>query len=130
MKKIEVDFKLLVSDGSMTSFITEGLYEEFDDYIEISFTEETQIKANTKVDIYKDKVMIQRMGEINMEMEYIMGMDTTLHLTTDFNYQLSMNNYTKYLEISENSLQIVYQTETDKEQNLTHNLFLKWADIN
>ena len=130
MKKIEVDFKLLVSDGSMTSFITYGLYEEFDDYIEISFTEETQIKANTKVDIYKDKVMIQRMGEINMEMEYIMGMDTTLHLTTDFNYQLSMNNYTKYLEINENSLQIVYQTETDKEQNLTHNLFLKWADIN
>mgnify|MGYP000797389680 FL=1 len=126
MKKIEVDFKLLVSDGS----ITDGLYEEFDDYIEISFTEETQIKANTKVDIYKDKVMIQRMGEINMEMEYIMGMDTTLHLTTDFNYQLSMNNYTKYLEINENSLQIVYQTETDKEQNLTHNLFLKWADIN
>mgnify|MGYP002530673569 FL=1 len=114
----------------MTSFITDGLYEEFDDYIEISFTEETQIKANTKVDIYKDKVMIQRMGEINMEMEYIMGMDTTLHLTTDFNYQLSMNNYTKYLEINENSLQIVYQTETDKEQNLTHNLFLKWADIN
>ena len=130
MKKIEVDFNLLVSDGSMTSFITDGLYEEFDDYIEISFTEETQIKANTKVDIYKDKVMIQRMGEINMEMEYIMGMDTTLHLTTDFNYQLSMNNYTKYLEINENSLQIVYQTETDKEQNLTHNLFLKWADIN
>ena len=130
MKKIEVDFKLLVSDGSMKSFITDGLYEEFDDYIEISFTEETQIKANTKVDIYKDKVMIQRMGEINMEMEYIMGMDTTLHLTTDFNYQLSMNNYTKYLEINENSLQIVYQTETDKEQNLTHNLFLKWADIN
>ena len=109
MKKIEVDFKLLVSDGSMTSFTTDGLYEEFDDHIEISFTEETQIKANTKVDIYKDKVMIQRMGEINMEMEYIMGMDTTLHLTTDFNYQLSMNNYTKYLEISENSLQIVYQ---------------------
>lgn len=36
-----------------------------------------------------------------------------------------MNNYTKYLEINENSLQIVYQTETDKEQNLTHNLFLK-----
>ena len=130
MKKIEVDFKLLVSDGSMTPLITDGLYEEFDDYIEISFTEETQIKANTKVDIYKDKVMIQRMGEINMEMEYIMGMDTTLHLTTDFNYQLSMNNYTKYLEINENSLQIVYQTETDKEQNLTHNLFLKWADIN
>ena len=29
MKKIEVDFKLLVSDGSMTSFITDGLYEEF-----------------------------------------------------------------------------------------------------
>lgn len=40
-----------------------------------------------------------------------------------------MNNYTKYLEIDENSLQIVYQTETDKEQNVTHNLSLKWSDI-
>ena len=58
-----------------------------------------------------------------------MGMDTTLYLTTNFNYQLSMNNYTKYLEIDENSLQIVYQTETDKEQNVTHNLSLKWSDI-
>lgn len=56
MKKIEVDFKLLVSDGSMTSFITDGLYEEFDDYIEISFTEETQIKANTKVVYIKIKL--------------------------------------------------------------------------
>ena len=33
------------------------------------------------------------------------------------------------LEIDENSLQIVYQTETDKEQNVTHNLSLKWSDI-
>lgn len=129
MKKIEIDFKLSVSDGSMTSFITDGIYEEFDDYIKISFIEETEIKANTSIDIYKDRVIIKRVGKINMEMEYIMGMDTTLYLTTNFNYQLSMNNYTKYLEIDENSLQIVYQTETDKEQNVTHNLSLKWFDI-
>lgn len=40
--------------------------EEFDDYIETVLQRNTN-KANTKVDIYKDKVMIQRMGEINME---------------------------------------------------------------
>ncbi len=130
MQNIEIDFKLYVSDGSMTSFITEGTYEDLGEYRSISFVEDTTIKANTTIDIYQERVLIKRLGEMNMTMEYIMGMDTTLYLTTNFNYDISMNNYTSFLEITEDTINIIYQTQIDKEQNLTHNLFLKWHFIN
>ena len=40
------------------------------------------------------------------------------------------DSFTHEMKILENSLYIVYQTETDKEQNITHTLTLKWEKIN
>lgn len=129
MKNIEIDFKLLVSDGTSTMFTTDGTYEEFDGFKRIKFYEETEFRALTTVDIYNDKVTLERIGDtISMKMEYIMGIDTTVFLTTDFNYELSMNCTTLFLETLYRELKIVYQTETDKEQNLTHNLLIKWTN--
>ncbi len=124
--KVEVDFQLLVSDGSSTSFITEGILEERIDYKFLSFIEQSDIKALTKIKIYKDKVLLERNGSICMKMEYILNESTTVYMKTDFNYELSMNNYTKYLNVQDNFIQIIYQTEMDIEQDITHNLMIHW----
>lgn len=126
MKNVEIEFNLYVSDGSKTSFITDGKYIEFDNFKRINFIEETEIKADTYVDIYKDKILLDRRGTIHMTMEYIENETTTVYMKTDFNYELSMNNFTKKLIIGEDYIDVIYQTETDKEENLTHNLVIKW----
>ena len=126
MKNVEIEFNLYVSDGSKTSFITDVKYIEFDNFKRINFIEETEIKADTYVDIYKDKILLDRRGTIHMTMEYIENETTTVYMKTDFNYELSMNNFTKRLIIGEDYIDVIYQTETDKEENLTHNLVIKW----
>lgn len=126
MKNVEIEFNLYVSDGSKTSFITDGKYIEFDNFKRINFIEETEIKADTYVDIYKDKILLDRRGTIHMTMEYIENETTTVYMKTDFNYELSMNNFTNRLIIGEDYIDVIYQTETDKEENLTHNLVIKW----
>ena len=130
MKEVFIDFNLSVSDGANTSFTTIGTYEIKDDIINICFVEETDLKANTSLYIYQDRIKIKRSGPLMMESEFIMEEATTIKITADFGYQLAMNNYTNYLEINENSIQIIYQTEMDKEQKLTHNLTIKWSDVN
>jgi uncharacterized beta-barrel protein YwiB (DUF1934 family) len=126
MKNVEIEFNLYVSDGSKTSFITDGKYIELDNFKRINFIEETEIKADTYVDIYKDKILLDRRGTIHMTMEYVENEITTVYMKTDFNYELSMNNFTKRLIIGEDFIDVIYQTETDKEENLTHNLVIKW----
>ncbi len=126
MKNVEIEFNLYVSDGSKTSFITDGKYIEFDNFKRLNFIEETEIKADTYVDIYKDKILLDRRGSIHMTMEYVENETTTVYMKTDFNYELSMNNFTKRLVIGEDYIDVIYQTETDKEENLTHNLVIKW----
>lgn len=126
MKNVEIDFNLYVSDGTQTSFITKGKYIEFKEFKRINFIEETEIKADTYIDIYKDKVLLERIGQIYMKMEYALNKTTTVYMKTDFNYELSMDSFTKKLEIGENYIDIIYQTETDKEEGLTHNLVVKW----
>ena len=129
MKLVEIDFKLLVSDGTSTMFTTEGTYEEFKDFRRIQFYEQTELKALTIIDIYEEKIILNRKGnELSMKMEYIKNTDTTVFLTTNFNYELSMNCTTLFLEILYKEIKVVYQTETDKEQNLTHNLLIKWTN--
>ena len=83
----------------------------------------------TIIDIYEEKIILNRKGnELSMKMEYIKNTDTTVFLTTNFNYELSMNCTTLFLEILYKEIKVVYQTETDKEQNLTHNLLIKWTN--
>ncbi len=126
MKSVEIDFNLYVSDGANTSFITTGKYIEFSEFRRINFIEETEIKADTYIDIYKDKVVLERNGQIYMKMEYELNKTNTVYMKTDFNYELSMDSFTKKLEIGDDYVDIIYQTETDKEEGLTHNLVVKW----
>lgn len=130
MRNVEINFSLEATDGSNVLFTTNGTLEQINNILRLQFIEQTELKANTIVDIYQDKVIIKRSGPVEMQMEYIMNEDTIAHLTTDFNYQLSMNNHTDYLEINDNQIQIVYQTEFDKEQKITHKLVIKWTLIN
>lgn len=130
MSKIEINFNLSVSNGEITSFITNGSYEKNNNIIKICFIEQTDIAANTEVYIYDNKVIIKRYGQIQMDMTYIENEETMVNLTTDFNYQLSMRNFTHKLNINQDNILIIYQTETDIEQQLTHTLCLKWSNIN
>lgn len=130
MSKIEIKFDLRVSSGESTSFITEGSCEKTKDFTKLCFIEQTDLLANTEVYIYNNKVIIKRSGQIKMEMTYIEGEESIVYLMTDFNYQLSMRNFTQKLEITDSSIVVVYQTETDIEQGVTHTLCLKWSNIN
>lgn len=127
MVNIEVDFNLIVSDGNNTSFKTDGTYEKFDDFERLTFVELTDIKATTYVDIYADRIKLVRDGVIKMDMEYNLKCDTLVKLVTDFNYELSMNCTTLFLEKRYKEIKVIYQTESDKEQNITHNLLIKWT---
>lgn len=126
MSKVEVDFKLIVSDGTITSFVTNGILELNNNYKRLTFVEQSDIKALTKIDIYKDHILLERNGSIYMKMEYILNSYTDVYMKTDFNYELSMSSFTKKLVIEDNMIDIIYQTETDKEQNIEHNLIIKW----
>ena len=61
-----------------------------------------------------------------MKMEYELNKINTVYMKTDFNYELSMDSFTKKLEIGDDYIDIIYQTETDKDEGLTHNLVVKW----
>lgn len=127
---VEIDFQLLVSDGSSTSFITNGKYHIQEEFKTLTFIEQTDLKSLTKIYIYTDKVVIKRTGKIQMDMSFSLKETTMVNLKTDFAYELQMNNYTKYLQITPDQIQAIYQTETDKEQNITHNLMIKWKNVN
>jgi uncharacterized beta-barrel protein YwiB (DUF1934 family) len=126
MKNVEINFNLYVSDGTNTSFITNGKYIEFKEFKRINFIEETEIKADTYIDIYNDKVLLERKGQIYMKMVYELNKTNTVYMKTDFNYELSMDSFTKKLQIGEDYIDVIYQTETDKEEGITHNLVVKW----
>lgn len=130
MNNIEIDFSLKVSSGEETTFITEGSYEKNKDIVKINFIEQTDLPSNTTVYIYNNRVIIKREGVLKMNMIYIEGEETTVNLITDFNYQLTMRNFTRTLEITDNGILIKYQTETDLEQDITHTLSIKWKNIN
>lgn len=127
---IELNFSMDTTDGANISFVTNGKLFDTKEYRLISFIEQTDTFALTKVYIYKDLVKIIRTGKILTEMTFIDGDETNAFLSTDFNYSLTMLNMTKKLTISDDNIYIVYQTTTDKEQNIDHILRLKWSKIN
>lgn len=127
-KEINVTFNLERLGYDKIAFETNGTLEIKKDYTRIIFDEVTDDVAKTVVDIYINKVIIKRLGEIKTTMEYILNEETQALLKTDFGYEFSMRTHTSLLETNDESLIIRYQTESDIEQNLEHEFTLNWTD--
>lgn len=128
---IKINFLLTVSDGTKTEFLVDGNLEDKTNYNRITFKEPTEDKALTCIDIYKNenKIVLNRLGELHTKMEYIPNEETIAILKTNFGFDLSMNCKTKFIEKQDNSIIVIYQTETDIEQNEEHQLTLSWEKI-
>ena len=128
---IKINFLLTVSDGTKTEFLVDGNLEEKTNYNRITFKEPTEDKALTCFDIYRSesKIVLNRLGELHTKMEYIPNEETIATLKTNFGFDLSMNCKTKLIEKQDNSIIVIYQTETDIEQNEEHQLTLSWEKI-
>lgn len=124
---IIIDFKLTTRHNDNISFSTEGSFEEKENCRRIVFKEPTEGNALTHIDIYNDKVLLERFGEFKTKMVYILNEETTVEMKTNFNYSLSMAVYTTKLNFENTSLMVEYQTEIDKEHNDMHILELKYS---
>ena len=121
-----VRFSLQATNGSEISFTTDGEIEQFDDHKRLTFTEQTEILLKTTVDIYLDKVVLHRNGKIKMYMCFVLECETEVEMETDFDFQVKMLCKTLNMEISDNNIAIIYQTELDKESQVVHKLTLAW----
>ncbi len=127
-KEINIIFHLRQNELNDVSFNIEGTIEEKKEYTRIIFDEPIDNGAKTVIDIYNNRVFLKRLGDIKTKMEYIENEETIVSIDTDFGYQLKMNNFTKKLKRYDNGIDIIYQTESDKEQNVEHRLSLKWFE--
>lgn len=119
---VSIDFSLNTTDGTSIQFFSNGLLKRLPQYIELSFVEQTETKLDTIVEIYLDKVIITRTGKIYMKMEFNPLIDTTVVLKTENNFEVKMLNKTQSLLIEDDKIEIIYQTEMDKEHGVHHQL--------
>lgn len=125
---VQIIFRLSETEGTEIYFETKGILDQQEHKKRLLFKEE--LEGNTPTIIEMDynipKVILKRLGEIRTYIEYQTNCITQAIMRTDFNYELKMATYTTILEIGANTLQVVYQTENDKEENRQHELYIQW----
>jgi len=121
---VTIDFTLNTTDGTSIRFFTNGELVNYDNYKRLTFIEQTDALLDTVVDIYSNKVLITRTGKIYMKMEFDLTNDTTVVLKTENNFEVKMLNKTESLLIEDGFIEIIYQTEMDKEHGVHHQLKL------
>jgi uncharacterized beta-barrel protein YwiB (DUF1934 family) len=125
-KQVTVTFLIEATDGSSLSFITDGRLTEDDKSRTLFFVEQTDAKLDTKVTILPEHVIIERFGVLNMTMDFIIGQTTYVKMQTNFKFELTMECVTQSMRIEGNLIDIMYQTDTDRENDITHHLLIKF----
>jgi uncharacterized beta-barrel protein YwiB (DUF1934 family) len=125
-KQVTVTFLIEATDGSSLSFITDGRLTEDDKSRTLFFVEQTDAKLDTKVTILPEHVIIERFGVLNMTMDFIIGQTTYVKMQTNFKFELTMECVTQSMRIEGNLIDIIYQTDTDRENDITHHLLIKF----
>lgn len=128
--KVNVKFSLLTTGDSSLSFETVGMFRIVNDEKVLTFIEQTDMHLPTTIYINEKKniVTVKRSGQIVSTMEFDETKETMSYFKVDNQYEISMYTYTNYLLINKDEIQIVYQTEIDKEQNINHQLKVKWEE--
>jgi uncharacterized beta-barrel protein YwiB (DUF1934 family) len=125
-KQVTVSFLIEATDGSSLTFITDGRLSEDDLSRTLFFVEQTDTKLDTKVTILPEHVIIERFGVLNMTMDFIIGQTTYVKMQTNFKFELTMECVTQNMTVQSNSIDIIYQTDSDRENNITHHLLIKF----
>lgn len=123
---VDVEFTLNSTDGTSTSFFTEGVLETKKGIKRLKFIEETDAGLDTVVDIYTNRVVLTRTGKLYMKMEFNPLQETLVHLKTDKKFEIKMLNKTFDLLLDDNKFNAIYQTEMDKDRGVHHQLLIKY----
>ena len=129
MAKAIINFCLNSTDTKEVMFETEGIVKVVDNKTIIDFIEQTELKLHTKVIISSTKVVIERTGKVEMQLVCDYLKDDFVYMKIDKEYEISMINHTILLDVKDDNILVIYQTEMDKENNTTHQLKLSWKYI-
>lgn len=124
----EISFMLKRNNNEEISFVVMGTIEKKEEYTRIVFDEPLKEKAKTAVDIYKDKVILNRLGTIKTKIVFIPNEETTISMRTKEGFELEVLNYTKLFEKDDTSFHIIYQSEADFKEDLEHDFTIKWSE--
>lgn len=125
-QKVDVHFRMDISDGTEIEYHTEGELVTFIDHKELFFTEELETKVMTTIYIYPTRVMVKRSGELSMEQEFIEDQITNMHLTTNFGLEVTMSTSTSLIQVQDHELTIIYETDVGDTNKRFHKLVIKY----
>lgn len=126
MKKVDIQFELLSSDGAELMFSTTGDVAYGNNVILLSFTENTDLELEDKVYIYKDKIQLYREGFISSFQTFIKNEDTIIQIKSKSGYEIIATTFTFDLKINNNDIFVKYKTELDYEKGIIHIFKIKW----
>ena len=128
--KVKVKFSLETTDENSLTFETTGILKIDEDEKVLTFIEQTDMHLPTTIYINEKQntVTIKRTGQIESKMIFDQVKETLSLFKVDNQYEISMYTHTNFLLIKESEIQIIYQTEIDKEQNVSHQLKVKWEE--
>ena len=128
--KVKVKFSLETTDENSLTFETTGILRIDEEEKALTFIEQTDMHLPTTIYINEKQntVTIKRTGQIESKMIFDQLKETLSLFKVDNQYEISMYTHTNYLLIKESEIQIIYQTEIDKEQNVSHQLKVKWEE--
>lgn len=129
MAKAVINFCLSTTGSTEVKFQTEGIVRKQDNVIILDFIEQTDLKLHTKVSATTNKVIVERKGSLEMKLVCDLVKDDIVYMKVDKAYEIKMINHTDLLLVDEESILVIYQTEMDKENNITHQLKLSWEYI-
>ncbi len=122
---VNVNFVLNESSGESLNFIADGELQKLADCTKLTFIEQTDLKLKTELYIYKDMVELKRYGKVTMSMEYNLSKETNADMNID-GFEISMLCTTNFLDIKKDRIEVIYQTELDRENDITHQLMISW----
>ncbi len=128
--KVKVKFSLETTDENSLTFETTGVLRIDEEEKVLTFIEQTDMHLPTTIYINEKQntVTIKRTGQIESKMIFDQVKETLSLFKVDNQYEISMYTHTNFLSIKESEIQIIYQTEIDKEQNVSHQLKVKWEE--
>ena len=128
--KVKVKFSLETTDENSLTFETTGILRIDEEEKVLTFIEQTDMHLPTTIYINEKQntVTIKRTGQIESKMIFDQVKETLSLFKVDNQYEISMYTHTNFLSIKESEIQIIYQTEIDKEQNVSHQLKVKWEE--
>ena len=115
-----------ISDGTEIEYNTVGELTMFDHYKELTFVEQMESSVTTTVSISPSHIVVKRTGEVTMDQEFIVGQLTNMHLITNFGLEVTMATETSLIQVEENELTVIYETNVGDTSKRYHRMNIKY----